>query len=191
MYSFAPGAAVINGFLQSLVGLFDYAKVSGNALGARLFNLGDAEARAELPSYDTGAWSLYQPGEEADLNYHQVVTGFLGDLCSRTDARAYCDTAARFTRYLKTPPTLRILTTTVPSHRPTSIRFWISKIARVGVTVLRGGQTAFRTSATFHRGAGAFAIGRLAAGGGYHTRLDATDLAGNYNQLDGALRVKR
>ncbi len=33
------------------------------ARAARLFAAGDREARAEVPHYDTGRWSLYQPGE--------------------------------------------------------------------------------------------------------------------------------
>ncbi len=53
---------VINGFLQTLIGLYDYAQASGDREARRLFAAGDAEARAEVPHYDTGAWSLYQPG---------------------------------------------------------------------------------------------------------------------------------
>jgi D-glucuronyl C5-epimerase C-terminus len=104
LYSFAPGAAVINGFLQALIGLYDYAKVSGNAEATRLFQAGDAEARYELPRYDTGSWSLYQPGVEDTLGYHMLVTDFLQQLCSRTHAPVYCTTAAHFERYLKHTP---------------------------------------------------------------------------------------
>ncbi len=104
LYSFAPGAAVINGFLQTLIGLFDYAKATGDPNGWRLFHSGDAEARAELPSYDTGSWSLYQPGVLDTRDYHVLVTQFLQQLCSRTHARIYCTTAAHFERYLKHPP---------------------------------------------------------------------------------------
>jgi hypothetical protein len=106
LYSFAPdpSVAVINGFLQTLIGLFDYARASGDPEGWRLFRSGDAEARAELPSYDTGSWSLYQPGVEDTRDYHILVTGFLQQLCSRTHYRIYCRTAARFERYLKHPP---------------------------------------------------------------------------------------
>src|SRR5438270_4932100 len=55
LYSFAPGEAVINGFLQTLIGLYDYGKASGNKQALRLFSAGDAEARDEVPRYDTGA----------------------------------------------------------------------------------------------------------------------------------------
>ncbi|PZS10370.1 MAG: hypothetical protein DLM64_08720 [Solirubrobacterales bacterium] len=110
LYSFAPGAAVINGFLQSLIGLYDFAHASGDREAARLFAAGDAEARFELPRYDTGRWSLYQPGEADTLDYHILVTGFLHELCSRTHAHVYCITAAHFDSYLRTPPALRTAT---------------------------------------------------------------------------------
>ena len=106
LYSFAPerNVEVINGFLETLIGLFDFAKVTGSPEGWRLFRSGDAEARAELPSYDTGSWSLYQPGVEDSVDYHKLVTGFLQQLCTRTHVKVYCRTAARFERYLKHPP---------------------------------------------------------------------------------------
>jgi hypothetical protein len=116
LYSFAPGAAVINGFLQTLIGLYDYAHVSGDRTAARLFAAGDAEARAEVPRYDTGAWSLYQPGQEDTLDYHTLVTGFLQQLCSITHALVYCTTAAHFERYLKTPPAF------AAAHKPLARR---------------------------------------------------------------------
>lgn len=104
LYSFAPGAAVINGFLQALIGLYDYAKVSKNPDAWRLFHAGDNEARAELPSYDTGSWSLYQPGQLDSVDYHELVTSFLQQLCARTHARIYCRIASRFRAYLHAPP---------------------------------------------------------------------------------------
>jgi hypothetical protein len=191
LYSFAPGAAVINGFLQTLIGLYDYAKVSGDPVGQRLFRLGDAEARAELPRYDTGAWSLYQPGVPDTLDYHQLVTEFLGDLCTRTAAVVYCGTAARFRADLKTPAALRLLTTRVRQARPATLRFWVSKPSRVGVTVLRGGRTYVLTSAHFSGGDGGFALPPLGAAGTYTVRLDATDLAGNYSQVSRTVQVTR
>ncbi len=106
LYSFAAGrnVEVINGFLQTLIGIFDYAKATGDPKGWRLFRSGDVEARTELPTYDTGSWSLYQPGVPDSLDYHKLVTSFLQQLCSRTDERIYCKIAARFMRYLEHPP---------------------------------------------------------------------------------------
>ncbi|MGI8863707.1 MAG: D-glucuronyl C5-epimerase family protein [Solirubrobacteraceae bacterium] len=191
LYSFAPGAAVINGFLQSLIGLFDYARVSGNADAGRLFQAGDAEARAELPSFDTGAWSLYEPGQEDTLDYHTLVTQFLHQMCSRTHATAYCTTAARFQAYLTTPPALQLLTGRLRVRTPGAIRFSVSKMSHVGITVIGGGRTVLSTSAEFGYGVHAFAIPALAHMGSYTVRLGATDLAGNYSLISGEVQVSR
>ena len=129
---------IINAFLQSLIGLYDYAQVSRDRLAARLFAAGDAEARIEVPRYDTGAWSLYQPGVEDTLDYHKLVTGFLQELCARTHAAVYCTTAARFNRDLKTPPALTMLTHRVPTGSPVTLRFRLSKYSHVGIVVVEG-----------------------------------------------------
>ena len=50
----------------------------------KLFEAGDAEARVEMPHYDTGAWSLYDQYSESNLNYHELLTEFLQHLCERT-----------------------------------------------------------------------------------------------------------
>ena len=122
-YSFAPGVDIINAFLQSLIGLYDYAHASGDAEAQRLFAAGDAQARAELPSFDTGAWSLYQPGLEDTLSYHELVTGFLDDLCTRTRAPVYCTTAKHFHAYMTTPPALKLLTGRTAANTAGSLRF--------------------------------------------------------------------
>src|SRR5262249_24256738 len=83
-YTFAPGTSIINAFLQSLIGLYDYAHASNDPLAQQLFAAGNAEAGAEVPHFDTGAWSLYQPGIEDTLSYHELVTGLLQQLCTRT-----------------------------------------------------------------------------------------------------------
>ena len=79
-YSFAPNLDIINAFLQTLVGLDTYAEVSDDQTAQQLFTAGNAEAQWELPSFNTGSWSLYQPGEEDDLSYHELVTGFAQNL---------------------------------------------------------------------------------------------------------------
>jgi D-glucuronyl C5-epimerase C-terminus len=190
-YSFAPspGADVINGFLQSLIGLYDYAQVSGDQLAQTLFAAGNAEAQAEVPRFDTGAWSLYQPGQEDSLSYHQLVTGFLSELCERTHAAVYCTTAQHFAAYLKTPPTLALLTTRLTLHQPGLLRFRLSKISRVGIVVARGSQTLLATSAMFPYGIHAFSVPAPSQKGLYTVRLSATDLAGNFNRIQGSVRV--
>jgi hypothetical protein len=84
-YTYAPTDRILNGFIQSLNGLYEYAKLTGDPLGRRLFEAGDAEARAITPSYDTGAWSKYDQYTESNLNYHELLTEFLQSLCLRVD----------------------------------------------------------------------------------------------------------
>ncbi len=83
-YSFAPSDRILNGFIQSLVGLYDYTAITQDPLGLALFEAGDAEARALVPHYDTGAWSLYDQFGEANLNYHELLAEFLQHLCERS-----------------------------------------------------------------------------------------------------------
>ena len=83
-YSYAPSDRILNGFIQALVGLYDYTSLSHDPVGLGLFQAGDAEARREVPHYDTGAWSLYDQHFESSLSYHELLTEFLEHLCSRT-----------------------------------------------------------------------------------------------------------
>jgi D-glucuronyl C5-epimerase C-terminus len=188
-YSFTPGTSIINAFLQSLIGLYDYAKVSGDPRAAQLFAAGDAEARAEVPRFDTGAWSLYQPGIEDDLSYHELVTGFLQQLCSRTGAAVYCRTAQHFSDDEKTPPVLTQDTRAAPRNRSFALKFQLSKVSHVGIVLTLGSKTVFLTSAYFPYGVQAFRVPRLGHPGTYTVRLAATDLAGNFSRIVGTLRV--
>jgi hypothetical protein len=189
-YSFTPGTSIINAFLQSLIGLYDYAQVSHDPLAQQLFNAGNAEAQAEVPHFDTGAWSLYQPGVEDPLSYHELVTGFLEQLCQRTQAPVYCTTAQHFTAYLTTPPVLALLTQHVRKGSASSISFQLSKISHVGIVVIGpGGNTLFATSATFGYGTRSFSVPALKHKGTYTIHLAATDLAGNFNRIVGTIQV--
>jgi hypothetical protein len=86
-YSYAPKLHIANGFTQSLNGLHDFATLANDGEGRALFAAGEAELRAELPAFDTGAWSLYsRPGVESDLGYHKVLRDFLRGLCDRLTA---------------------------------------------------------------------------------------------------------
>ena len=189
-YTFTPGTEILNAFLQSLIGLYDYAQVSHDPLAQQLFNAGNAEAEAEVPHFDTGAWSLYQPGIEDTLSYHELVTGFLQQLCTRTKAPVYCVTAQHFTAYLTTPPTLQLLTQTVHKGKTSSISFRLSKVSQVGIVVIGpGGNTLFSTSASFPYGVHSFTVPPLRHKGTYTIHMSATDLAGNFNHIVGTIQV--
>jgi hypothetical protein len=188
-YTFAPSVSIINAFLQTLIGLDDYALESDNPEAMRLFEAGNAEAMAEVPQFDTGAWSLYQPGVEDDLSYHELVTGFLAQLCSMTAASVYCTTAKHFKSYEKTPPTLKLLTTTARVRKLIPVRFRLSKISQVGIVIAHGANTVFETSATLPYGVDHFTVPALKRAGTYTVRMSATDLAGNFARISGTLQV--
>ncbi len=109
MYSFNPGLHILNGYLQSLIGLHDVAELTGSGRAGRLFAAGEKVARRSVRAFDTGAWSRYSlAGRESTLSYHQLLTGFLGGLCERTERATYCETEKRFTRYEHEPPRIVI-----------------------------------------------------------------------------------
>jgi hypothetical protein len=191
-YTFAPTTDIINAFLQTLIGLYDFAQVSHNATATALFAAGNAQAQAELPGFDTGAWSLYQPGIEDTLSYHQLVTGFLQQLCTRTRAPVYCTTAQHFQAYETTPPALTQVTAKARNRGPFALRFRLSKVSRVGITVTDGaGTTVFATSASFGYGGHSFTVPRIKKAGTYGVVLTATDLAANYARITGDLQITR
>jgi D-glucuronyl C5-epimerase C-terminus len=123
-YTYAPSDRILNGFIQSLVGLYDYTQITKDPLGLQLFEAGDAEARAETPHYDTGAWSQYDQYSESNLNYHELLTEFLQHLCERTrkgppmsaaPAPAPTPTTSTPTSTTPTTPTSTAPTTTQPT----------------------------------------------------------------------------
>ncbi len=125
-YTYAPTDRILNGFIQALNGLYEYAKLTGDPLGLKLFEAGDAEARAITPSYDTGAWSKYDQYTESNLNYHELLAEFLVSLCKRTSEGEPTST----TPAAPTPTS----TTTAPATPP--------------VSTSTGGATASATAAT-------------------------------------------
>jgi hypothetical protein len=180
IYSFAPRLRVLNAHLQAVIGLFDVAQLTGDPRAQALLTAGESEARAIVPSYDTGKWSLYDQSSESSLSYHQLVTGFLVNLCKRTDEPVYCDTADLFTAYEDEPPAVKATSARIRAGRPARLKFKLDKISRVGVTVTtRAGATVFATSAVVGRGNRWYTWSRPAKAGLYTLRVSATDLAGN------------
>jgi hypothetical protein len=191
IYSFAPNELVINAHLQALVGLYDVAQLTGDPRALGLFQQGDAEAQAALPSYDTGVWSMYDQSHESDLSYHNLVTSFLQNLCKRTGTPIYCDTGTRFKSYRTIAPTVAPVTRTIRAGAAAKLSFSVDKISRVGVTVRNAaGTIVFATSAVVGHGQRFYTWSRPAAAGNYTLRVSATDLAGNRaTPADAPLRI--
>jgi hypothetical protein len=118
-YTYAPSDRILNGFIQALVGLYDYTTITKDPLGLSLFEAGDAEARAIVPLYNTGAWSMYDQFGESDLNYHELLTEFLQHLCERTGKGEPLVSASTPTS-TTTTSTTTTTTSTTPSTTTTS-----------------------------------------------------------------------
>ena len=185
-YSFTPQTNIINAFLQTLIGLDDYAKVSKDPTAIKLFDKGNRIAQKELPSFVVQGWSLYQPGELDNLNYHTLVTGFAEQLCELTSAPVYCHVAADFESDLLDPPTITQLTTHAHAGQAVALAFKINQIATVGVIVTRNGKNYLSAKAQERAGTHAFTTQRLPAGV-YEVTISATDLAGHRSAVTGAL----
>ena len=127
---------MLNGFIQSLVGLYDFAQLTGDATARELFDAGDLAAKQEVPTFDTGAWSLYSRGsikKESDLGYHKLLRDFLAQLCKRTATEQYCSANQHFTEYLTVPPVVEVLPRTLEPKKSGKLRFKLSKISRISV----------------------------------------------------------
>jgi hypothetical protein len=191
-YSFAPGLRILNGFIQSLVGLYDFGVNTGDSSARQLFAEGEVAARAEVPTYDTGAWSLYSRGtatRESDLNYHGVLRDFLQSLCERTAQPVYCDAVTRFDAYLVQQPVLSMVTRRLRGGKAGELRFRLSKISRVSVRLLRGSKTVLYRSAVLGRGTRTEELEVPRKAGTYDVSIAATDLAGNATTLEGTVEV--
>jgi D-glucuronyl C5-epimerase C-terminus len=158
-YSFAPRLYIFNAFLQSLIGLHDFARAVGDAEARRLFDEAEPEARAEVPLSDVGDWSLYNyAGHESDRSYHELLREFLQSMCTRRLGQIYCQYAKKYRGYQVDPP---VVTYEGPpagtEDEPVALKFNVSKLSAVQVTVTRpDGRVVFDRLATFRRGDGSF-----------------------------------
>jgi hypothetical protein len=192
-YSFAPSLRILNGFLQSLVGLYDYGRLAKDADAQALYEDGIAEARVEVPTYDTGAWSLYSRGSithESNLNYHVLLRDFLGSLCARTGEAVFCSTEDRFTADLTTPPEATLRTAKLRGGTYSRIKVDVSKLSTGTLRVERAGKLVYT------RSVGLLAYGRHTLGwqvprksGDYDVTIALRDLAGNSGAGEGTVQV--
>jgi hypothetical protein len=193
LYSFAPDLHVINGFLQALIGLYDLAKYGGDPDAQALYEEGERVARREVPSYDTGAWSLYSRGSsehESDLSYHQLVTSFLHNLCTRSQEPVYCDTELKFAQYELEAPIVSLATTTLRGGKLGKVKVRLSKISRVVLQFSRAGRVVYtKPAVTVGHGTPALLWQVPRKAGDYDVAITATDLAGNRGTAEGTIEV--
>jgi D-glucuronyl C5-epimerase C-terminus len=186
-YSFAPRLYIFNAFLQSLIGLHDFGKLTGDPLATQLFAEAEPEGEAETPFSDVGDWSRYSyGGAESTSGYHELLREFLASMCTRRLGAVYCDYAERYHGYQVDPPELVYTGPgTAVEDETTSIRFDLSKLSAVELKVYRGDRLVFSKLATFRRGAGSFAF-RPGAPGSLTIELAAKELRTGLGKRDSA-----
>ena len=154
MYSFRPSMRVLNGELQTLVGLADYARIADSRRARRVVSFTARRMVRALDAWDTGAWTLYSAGgREASLHYHRLAATFARRACEQRLARGFCPASKRFARYSVEPPRLSIrVASRVTAPRRVRVRVRASKLAR-GALVVRGPR-GFRRRVALSSGAG-------------------------------------
>ncbi|MBC7645145.1 MAG: hypothetical protein H7123_08460, partial [Thermoleophilia bacterium] len=205
LYPFNPDQRILNGHLQALIGLSDYAEWSGDTRATSLVQDGIAAVTPLLGKFDTGAWSRYQYDQEADLGYHDLMTTQFNKLSNRivatdpTTSQIFRDYGTRFGQYRVTAPQTSVSATTsgalypiIDGFRDTvSTSFFIDKRSTVVISVVDANETVVRTYRdSYARGTYPFAWDghtsghRIAPAGIYHLRIRATDIAANRSTMD-------
>lgn len=194
LYSFNPRQRVLNGHLQALIGLYDYYRISRDEEARTLVNEGIAGVLPMMHRFDTGAWSRYQLGQEADLGYHDLMTSQLTKLGTRTGIVQFSDLAHRFASYRVTPPRITVPVRRMRSIYPVSdgfrdharLRFRVDKQASVALRIVdRRGGVVRTMRGDYGRGSHTVAwdgrtdSGRIARAGAYVVRFTAVDIIGN------------
>jgi len=192
-YSFEPGLRILNGFVQSLVGLYDYGRIAADERAKALFATGDARAREEVPTYDTGAWSLYSRGtvtHESDLGYHTLLRDFLESLCNRTQSAVYCGAEEHFTTYMTTDPVVKLASRRLRGGAYGKIKMSLDKISGVTLRITRGEKLVHtRFVGSLSRGPHTLGWEVPRKPGMYTVTLAARDLAGNPGTATGDVEV--
>lgn len=110
-YPTTPSSFVLNGFIYSLLGLYDVTETAGERGGeaAQLFSRGMESLKAMLPLFDTGSGSIYDLrhfilGTAPNLarwDYHTTHINQLQLLASIDNAPIFKDVVRRWKSYLK------------------------------------------------------------------------------------------
>jgi hypothetical protein len=97
--------------------------------------------------------------------------------------------ADRFTTYLTQPPKIAVRNGRAVKGLRTALRFTLSKVSTVTVTLTRDGRIAYRATMRLYRGGHALTIVPSKAGG-LAVSVRAVDLAGNAAEARGRIAVR-
>lgn len=193
MYSFHPRQRILNGHLQSLLSLHRYSVETGSPAARQAYDRGYAALVPMMHRFDRGDWSNYQPGQEADREYHEFVTSQLFYLAQETRDPFFIDYARRFRIYLEEPASLGLRVVLLPSlvlprdgyRDAIPVRFELNKSARVTMIITDGsGREQRRVTSPARRGIntmywnGYTSTGAAAPDGAYRARFVVVDRFG-------------
>ncbi len=104
-YIVYPPTHILNGFIWSLWGIYDYALQFKNSKSKNLFNNYVETLLSELDSYDTGYWSLYEHSGTflkmiASSFYHKLHIVQLKIMYTLTKEKTFDDKAKKWEKYL-------------------------------------------------------------------------------------------
>ena len=185
-YSGLPRLRILNGFIQSLVGLYDFAALTGDPTAQLAVRVGRPRRAARRCRRSTPApgrcTRAARSRRESDLGYHKLLRDFLVAALQAHGRRS--STAApseHFTAYLTTPPAVRCCRARCAPTESGTLRFKLSKISRVIAARHardegRGDRQPGRARPRARRRSAWTAPKRS---GDYTVTVTATDLAGN------------
>ena len=176
-YSFAPRLYIFNAFTQSLIGLYDFWKITNDPRARAQFLRAEPELKSEIPASDVGDWSRYNHrGRDSDSSYHELLREVLQSMCSRKLGPLYCTYAKRYRADQTQPGEIDLIgPETAAAGQNAYVSFQLSKLSAVEIVVSGGGEPTFRKVATFRRGRRGFTWKPKSAGS-YSVRLSSKEL---------------
>ena len=101
-YEFTNTPLVLNGWIFSLWGIYDYAKATDDGEARRVFAATVASLKKKLPEYDTGYWSRYDEKKRISSPfYHSLHIAQLRVMYELTGEELFTQYAERWERYQK------------------------------------------------------------------------------------------
>ena len=103
----------------------------------------------------------------------------------------YCTTASSFTNDLHKPPTIALLSHTLPAGARAGVQVSLSKVATLSLAVRDGAKVVWTNKALVEGGRPRLLWVTPSADGTYSVTVSATDLAGNTASASGTVKVSR
>ncbi len=189
LYDFAPSFRVLNGHVQTVLGLGSLTEATGDEGFDDAFERGVQATRAVLPTFDTGGWARYAPGQDAPVKYMTLQARQMKLLGAMTGDEVFTRMGERWTEDLKRAPVVTGPRKALRVKRPRGARR--APVARV--RVVRDKPITLRVAAFTPRGKRltTYRTYRLSSGrstlriplkrrlGKVQLRATATDWAGN------------